>query len=454
MIEAIAPRRSPSRSKISSACCSRSCVSYASGAIGSSGRMSSSDSPAATRCTIGRWAPTASCSTNHARIRPSRTTAISRSAEASVASSPAARASSTAARNASSAPSRSTSRAAGVKDSPAVARMQVLAELHARGELRLGVAPLLRERPHLARELGRPLVLLGRAQRRGTAEPDVELEVRVAERLRERAQLGETLEAIGRPAQHVEGAVARLQQVEPLLRRGRGRERDVDDAQDLLRGVGGERVAARLDREPHAHGRVAGGLRMMGQQRQARRRGFARQQQLHDRRVDRAAPAGRQRRGREVADLLVQEAVVGGRGLVVLGQQPGGDGRRERVGERVGVRRRLVVHAGLDLAEILEAEPPAEDGGVGQQRLRLVGQMCGAPRDERAHRRRHEPLGVAREPPHAVDLLHHAAVAVGARHLLDDERDALGLRVHDGRAGLVDRTAEDRRDAARASRAA
>ena len=42
-----------------------------------------------------------------------------------------------------------------------------------------------------------------------------------------------------------------------------------------------------------------------------------------------------------------------------------------------------------------------------------------------------------REPPHAVDLLDHAAVAVGARHLLDDERDALGLRVHDGRAGLV-----------------
>ena len=130
----------------------------------------------------------------------------------------------------------------------------------------------------------------------------------------------------------------------------------------------------------------------------------------------------------------------------MLGQQAGGDGRRERAGERVGVRCGLVVHAGLDLAEILEAEPPAEDRGVGEQRLRLIGQVRGAPGDERPHRRGHEPLGVAREPPHAVDLLDHAAVAVGARHLLDDERDALGLRVHDRRAGLVDRTAEDRGD--------
>ena len=35
----------------------------------------------------------------------------------------------------------------------------------------------------------------------------------------------------------------------------------------------------------------------------------------------------------------------------------------------------------------------------------------------------------ATEPPHAVDLLERAGLAVGPRQLLDDERHALGLGV-------------------------
>ena len=56
--------------------------------------------------------------------------------------------------------------------------------------------------------------------------------------------------------------------------------------------------------------------------------------------------------------------------------------------------------------------------------------------------------------PDAVDLLDQPALAVGERHLLDDERDALGLRVHHRRARRVDRTAEHLRQERRASPAA
>ena len=58
----------------------------------------------------------------------------------------------------------------------------------------------------------------------------------------------------------------------------------------------------------------------------------------------------------------------------------------------------------------------------------------------------HQSFRVAGQPPDAVDLLDHPAVAVRARHLLDDERHTLGLRMHDGRAARVDRAAEDRGD--------
>ena len=153
MIVDIAPRRSPSCSKSSSACWKSPNVSMNTGAIGSSGMMSSRTSPAATRCTIGRCRPGSSCSMNHARTRPSCDHAdlaggggldrhvaelprqLHRTAERLVA---------------------------GVqvhllrRRGEGLARRrvhEVLTELHARGELALAVAPLHGQVPHLAREL-------------------------------------------------------------------------------------------------------------------------------------------------------------------------------------------------------------------------------------------------------------------------------------------------------------
>ena len=226
-----------------------------------------------------------------------------------------------------------------------------------------------------------------------------------------------------------------------MLRRRGGRQRQLDDAQDLLRGVGRQRVPARLDGEPDAHRPVARRLRMTGDQGQARGRGLSGHQQGDDRRVDRPARRRGERRRRELADLLVLEAVVGGRALFVLGQQAGRDGRGKRLGELLRIGRRPV-HPELDLPEVLQAEPSAQDRRDGQQRLRLIGELRRAPRDQRLHRGRNQPLGVARQRPDPVDLLDHPVLAVGERHLFDDERDAFGLPVHHRGAGCVDRTAE------------
>ena len=135
------------------------------------------------------------------------------------------------------------------------------------------------------------------------------------------------------------------------------------------------------------------------------------------------------------------EAVVGGRLLLVLDEQARRDGRRQGLGELLGTGRGPV-HAELDLAQVLQAEPPSQDRRDGQERLRIVRQLHRPPRDQRLHRGGHQSLGVPRKRPDAVDLLDQAALAVGERHLLDDERDAFGLRVHHGRARCVDRTAE------------
>ncbi len=317
----------------------------------------------------------------------------------------------------------------------------VLAELHAGGELALAIAPLHGHVPHLARELRRAIVLLGRPHRRGATQPHVDPQAGVAERLGQRGQLGEPLHPVPRPPQHVERPVTRVEEPHALLRRRGRRQRQLDDAQDLLRRVGGERVPARLDREPDAHGPVPRRLRVTGDEGQAGGRGFAGHQQRDDRRMDRPARGRRERRSRELADLLVLEAVVGSRGLLVLGQQPRRDGRRQGFGELLGLGRRPV-HAELDLPQVLQAEPPAQDRRDGQQRLRGLGQLRRAPRDQRLHRGRNQPIGVAGEGPDPVDLLDHPVLAVGERHLLDDERDSLGLRVHHRRARCVDRTAE------------
>ena len=318
---------------------------------------------------------------------------------------------------------------------------EVLAELHAGGELALAVPLLHGQVPHLARELRRAIVFLGRPHRRRPAQPNVDPQARVAERLGQRGQLGEPLHPVPGSPQHVERPVARVQQPHALLRGRGGGQRQLDDAQDLLGRVGGERVPAGLDREPHAHGAVPRRLRVTGDQRQARGRGLAGHQELDDRRVDRPPRGRRERRGRELADLLVLEAVVGGRPLLVLDQQARRDRRRQDLGELLGIGRRPV-HAELDLAQVLQAEAATQDRCDGQERLRVVRQLHRPPRDQRLHRGGNEPIGVAGKGPDAVDLLDQPALAIGVRHLLDDERHALGLRVHHRRARRVDRTAE------------
>ena len=324
---------------------------------------------------------------------------------------------------------------------------EVLSELHARGHLGAPILALHGELADLAGQLRGPVVLLGGAERRGPAQAHVELEVRVTERLRECGELGEALQSIARTSQHVERAVARLQQVQALLRGRGGGQRELDDAQHLFGGVRGQRVPARLDREAHAHGRIARGLRVVREEREALGGRLTREQEFDDRGVDRLPPRLGQRAGREIADLLVLEAVVGGRLLGVLGEQPRRHRGRERERQRGGLGlERPIVHAELDLAQVLQAEVATEHGGIREQFLRLVRQVGCPARDEGLHRGRNQTFRVAGQPPDAVDLLDHRTVAVRARHLLDDERHALGLRMHHGGAAGVDRAAEDRRD--------
>ena len=162
---------------------------------------------------------------------------------------------------------------------------------------------------------------------------------------------------------------------------------------------------------------------------------------MHDRLVDRAPRGRRERGGGELADLLVLETVIGGRLLLVLDEQPRRDSWRQDLGELLGLGRGPV-HAELDLAQILQAEPPTEDRRDGQERLRVVRELHRPPRDQRLHGGRHEPLSVPGQRPDAVDLLDQPPFAIRERHLLDDERNAFGLRVHHRRPGRVDRSAQ------------
>ena len=149
-----------------------------------------------------------------------------------------------------------------------------LPELHARRELRGSVASLHRQGPHPGGELRCPLLLLRQPQRRRAPERDVQVQVRIAERFRQRGELGEPFQPVTRPAQHRERVVARREQAEALLRRGRLRQRDLHHTQDLVGRVRGERGRRRLDREAHADLRVAGRPSVMGEERQRLGRRF------------------------------------------------------------------------------------------------------------------------------------------------------------------------------------
>ena len=189
--------------------------------------MSSSTSPAATRCAIAMCAPACDlfdepradpAELHDAELAERRGEGRRRRRAPAPARS--------ARRNASSAPSRSTSRSAGVNASPAVARSRSCpSSMHAASSASRS-PPLGGELADLAGELGGAVVLLGGPERGGAAQPHVELEARVAERLGQRGELGEPLQPVARATQHVERPVARLQQLHALLRgRGRGRAR-------------------------------------------------------------------------------------------------------------------------------------------------------------------------------------------------------------------------------------
>jgi hypothetical protein len=160
--------------------------------------------------------------------------------------------------------------------------------------------------------------------------------------------------------------------------------------------------------------------------------------------MKRAAARGREQRRSELADLVVSEAVVRGRTCRVFGEETGSNGWQQRVREDRRAAAFLVCpEMQLDRPEISEAEAPAEDRRVGQVLLRVGGQPRGAALDQRAHRGRQQPVGVSRERPRSVDLLDQSSVAVRPGQLLDDERDALGLRVHRRAARWVDLASED-----------
>ncbi len=192
----------------------------------------------------------------------------------------------------------------------------------------------------------------------------------------------------------------------------------------------------------HADLGVARGLRVLREQGQAGRRWIAQEQEVDDRRVDRAPARCREAGGCELADLVVRERIVGGGALVVLDEQARGHGRRERCRQFLEAHL-LLVHAEPDLAQVLEAEVASEHGRLGERGLGVLGEVGGAARDQRSDRRGDEAFGVAGKRPDAVDLLDHPAVAVGVRHLLDDERDALGLPVHRGGARRAHGPAEE-----------
>ena len=75
---------------------------------------------------------------------------------------------------------------------------QVLPQLQARGQLGSAVAARVGNLAHRPRQLGGLILVLGHAQCGSAAQLDVELEVRVAESLRERRQLRQAFEPVGR----------------------------------------------------------------------------------------------------------------------------------------------------------------------------------------------------------------------------------------------------------------
>ena len=292
MIVDIAPRRSPSRSNSSSASSNSS-----RGLVGDRrdrqlrqdvvDRLAGRDAPHDRDVLAGVH----DRSTNHARTRPSRITPSSRSAAASARVVPELpRELGGASERLLGAVEVRPRAPAGCTPSPTAFRsrswpssMQAASSV-ARVAARRPRARGPRARGSAARSSS-SAVRRAAARRRRTSSSSVG----VAERLRRarRARRGPPSGRAGAGACRGRGRAPRGARPGPAASAADG-QRDLDDAQDLLGRVRGERVPARLEREPHADLGVAGGLRVLREQRQARGRGFAREQELDDRRVDRA----------------------------------------------------------------------------------------------------------------------------------------------------------------------
>ncbi len=342
-----------------------------------------------------------------------------------------------------------------------------LAELHRRPELRPGIPALAGSGPDPPGQLRGGLLVMAHPERRCPPQLDVELDLRVTHRLGERSELGQAIQPLAGLSEDGVRVVASREEDPPVGRRRHDRERLLDEPERLLGGIGGQGGARGIDREPGGPGSIAGGERVLGQHRQAGRGGItALEQQVDDGGVDLAATRRRQLARGELANLLVRERVVRGLALRLRKQEPRQDGRRELVRQGVGAiagarpvggiegSGRLAVGAAgedagsatsearLDRSQVPQAEAAAEDGGVPQDPPGPGGQPRRPAIDQRPDRGRDEPRRVAAEPPHAIDLLERAGLAVGPRQLLDDERHALGLRVHRGRRCGLDRTAQ------------
>ncbi len=216
---------------------------------------------------------------------------------------------------------------------------QVLPKLQARRQLGRAVAARVGDLAHRPRQLGGLILVLGHAQRGSAAQLDVELEVGVTQSLRQRRQLGEAFETVGGAAQHAQGFVAGGEQRETVLRCRSGRQALVDDAKHLLRRAGVERCPCGRDGETHGARLVARREGVMSEQGHALGgRVAAGGQHVDERGVDRTPPLGGEQRAGELADLVVSEAVVGGRSCGVLEEKACRDSGRQRLGETVGLQ--------------------------------------------------------------------------------------------------------------------
>ncbi len=319
---------------------------------------------------------------------------------------------------------------------------QVLAQLETCGKLVDTIAGLRGSPAHVGGQLPGAVMVVVETERGGASQHHLELEGGVAGGLRERGKLGQAVQPVRLTAEHVQRVVTSPQERHPLGPGCHHGQRLLDEPERLLRGIGAQRRRDGADREASTPLRVARCQGVARQDRQLLRGRIAVGSEDVDDGAVHCPPArGRQQTQAELPHLFVREPVVRARCVVDLPEESGRDGRRERVRQR---RRAAagVPQPGPDGDEIRQSEAPAEHGRLGQGRLRRILEVRRPPLDERSHRGREQPFRLRVQPPGSVDALHEPGLAVAAHQLLDDQRDALCLRMEGGRTRRVDRTTQ------------